>query len=113
MINVFGSKVGQEEVDQVSDSIANQWMGLKVKAFENEMVERLHTDRFLLLDSSSNGLYMVVKLLNLPTFSEVILPFFGMCACFCRCGYGYTESYGGNCTLRILLQESDKDSLKS
>ena len=36
MINVFGSKVGQEEIEQIADSINNQWMGMgpKTKAFE-------------------------------------------------------------------------------
>lgn len=76
MINVFGSKVGQEEIKNISESINNQWMGMgpKVKAFESKMAERLKTDRFLLVDSGSNGLYMAVKLLSLPEGSEIILP---------------------------------------
>lgn len=42
MINVFGSKVGQEEIEQIADSINNQWMGMgpKTKAFEARMAER-------------------------------------------------------------------------
>lgn len=76
MINVFGSSVGREEINQVSESINNQWMGMgpKVKEFESKMAERIGTERFLLVDSGSNGLYMAVKLLNLPEGSEIILP---------------------------------------
>ncbi len=76
MINVFGSKVGNEEIAEVSDSIGKQWMGMgpKVKAFESQMAERLGMDSFLLVDSGSNGLYLGMKLLNLPEGSEVIVP---------------------------------------
>ncbi len=76
MINVFGSKVGNEEIAEVSDSIGKQWMGMgpKVKAFESQMAKRLRMDSFLLVDSGSNGLYLGMKLLNLPEGSEVIVP---------------------------------------
>lgn len=76
MINVFGSKVGQEEIAEVSESIMKQWMGMgpKTKEFEAKMAERLNIQHFLLVDSGSNGLYMAIKLLNLPAGSEVILP---------------------------------------
>ena len=49
-------------------------MGPKTKAFEAKMADRLGTNAFLLVDSGSNGLYMAMKLLNLPKGSEVILP---------------------------------------
>lgn len=76
MINVFGSKVGNEEMSEVSDSILKQWMGMgpKTKEFEKKMAERLGLDDFLLVDSGSNGLFMALKLLNLPKGSEVIVP---------------------------------------
>lgn len=76
MINVFGSKVGQEEISEITESISNQWMGMgpKVKEFEGKMAERLGTERFLLVDSGSNALYLCIKLLNLPEGSEIILP---------------------------------------
>ena len=40
MITVFGSKVGKEEIAQVSESLNKQWMGMgpKVKAFEENTV---------------------------------------------------------------------------
>lgn len=83
MINVFGSKVGQEEIEQISDSISKQWMGMgpKTKAFEKRMAERLNTDRFILVDSGSNGLYMALTLLDLPKGSEVIVPSFTWVSC--------------------------------
>ncbi|MDE7432598.1 MAG: DegT/DnrJ/EryC1/StrS family aminotransferase [Lachnospiraceae bacterium] len=76
MINVFGSKVGQAEITEVSESIMKQWMGMgpKTKEFEAKMAERLQLKQFLLVDSGSNGLYMAIKLLNLPIGSEIILP---------------------------------------
>ncbi len=77
MINVFGSKVGQEEMDVVSESINKQWMGMgpNTKKFEEDMAKRLGSvNPFLLVDSGSNGLYMAITLLNLPKGSEVIVP---------------------------------------
>lgn len=76
MINVFGSRVGTNEINEVSDSISKQWMGMgnKVKEFEKRMAEKLGTDSFLMVDSGSNGLYLGLKLMNLPEGSEVILP---------------------------------------
>lgn len=48
--------------------------GAKNKEFEAKMAERLGIQHFLLVDSGSNGLYMAIKLLNLPVGSEIILP---------------------------------------
>ncbi len=31
MINVFGSRVGNDEINEVSDSIQKQWMGMGPK----------------------------------------------------------------------------------
>jgi dTDP-4-amino-4,6-dideoxygalactose transaminase len=76
VISVFGSKVGQEELDEIRTSIEAQWMGIgpKTKAFEEAFAKRLQVKDFALLDSGSNSLYMAVKLLNLPAGTEVILP---------------------------------------
>ncbi|HEY0003249.1 MAG TPA: DegT/DnrJ/EryC1/StrS family aminotransferase [Pyrinomonadaceae bacterium] len=83
IISVFGSRVGEEEIEEVSASIRAQWMGLgpKVKRFEAEFAERLKLESFTMLDSGSNSLYMAVKLLNLPAGSEVILPSFTWISC--------------------------------
>ena len=44
MINVFGSSVGLEEIENVKDSIDKQWMGMgpKTAEFERKMGERLY-----------------------------------------------------------------------
>lgn len=75
MINVFGSKVGAEELEEIKSSIDNQWLGMgdKVKQFEDIFSERLG-QRFILIDNCSNGLYLAIKLLNLEPGSEVIVP---------------------------------------
>lgn len=83
MINVFGSNVGKEEIEQISESINNQWMGMgpKVKEFESKMSDRLAPNHFLLVDSGSNALYMALVLLDLPKGSEVIVPTFTWVSC--------------------------------
>ena len=83
MINVFGSKVGSEEIEGITDSISKQWMGMgpKTKMFESRMADRLGVERFVLVDSGSNGLYMALTLLNLPKGSEVIVPSFTWVSC--------------------------------
>jgi aminotransferase len=83
MISVFGSHVGQEELEEIRTSIDNQWMGIgpKVKQFEEEFAERLKLPGFTLLDSGSNALLMAVKMLNLAQGSEIIVPSFTWISC--------------------------------
>ena len=83
MIPLFGSKTGDEEISQVSESIKNQWMGKgkKVEEFESRMKEKLKTENFIMVDSGSNALYLALKLLDLPQQSEVILPSLTWVAC--------------------------------
>jgi aminotransferase len=83
MISVFGSRVAQEELDEIRSSLEAQWMGIgpKVKKFETEFAQRLQLADFAMLDSGSNSLYMAVKLLNLAPGTEVILPSFTWISC--------------------------------
>lgn len=83
MINVFGSLVGKEELEEIRTSLEAQWMGIgpKTAAFEKQFSERLGLPGFVLLDSGSNSLHMAVKLLDLPAGSEVIVPSFTWIAC--------------------------------
>jgi len=83
MINVFGSSVGKEELEEVRTSLEAQWLGIgpKTAAFEKAFAERLALPQFTLLDSGSNALYMAVKLLNLPPGSEVVVPSFTWISC--------------------------------
>lgn len=83
MINVFGSLVGKEELEEIRTSLEAQWMGIgpKTAAFEREFSARLGLPNFVLLDSGSNSLYMAVKLLELPPGAEVVVPSFTWIAC--------------------------------
>ncbi len=83
MINVFGSLVGKEELEEIRTSLEAQWMGIgpKTAAFEKGFAERLKLPGFVLLDSGSNALHMAVKLLDLPPGSEVIVPSFTWISC--------------------------------
>lgn len=82
-ISVFGSLVGQEEIEELRSSMEAQWMGIgpKVREFEQGFAQRLGLPGFAMLDSGSNSLYMAVKLLDLPPGSEVILPSFTWISC--------------------------------
>lgn len=83
MISVFGSKVGQEELNEISSSLRNQWMGIgpKTTAFEKAFAMRLGLTGLAMMDSGSNSLVMACKLLELPPGSEVILPALTWIAC--------------------------------
>ena len=83
MISVFGSKTGQEELDEISESIQNSWLGFgpKVEKFEKSFTEKRRLNNFLMVDSGSNALYLALTLLDLPKGSEVILPSFTWVSC--------------------------------
>lgn len=83
MISVFGSLVGEEEIDNVSGCMRSQWMGFgkTVDAFENKYMEKYGLPSFAMVDSGSNALFMAVSLLDLPPGSEVILPSFTWVSC--------------------------------
>jgi len=76
MITVFGSRVGQDELEEVRTSLERQWIGMgpKTQLFEEQFAARLGLKNFLLVNSGSNALYLAIKLLNLPKGSEIILP---------------------------------------
>lgn len=83
MINVFGSKMGPEELEEVRTSLEAQWIGIgpKTKAFEDQFAARGGLPGFVLLDSGSNALHLAVKLLDLPPGSDVIVPSFTWISC--------------------------------
>jgi dTDP-4-amino-4,6-dideoxygalactose transaminase len=83
MISVFGSKVGQEEIDNVVECMKSQWMGFggNVNKFEDKYKEKFHISNFAMVDSGSNALYMAVTLLGLPKGSEIVLPSFTWVSC--------------------------------
>ena len=83
MISVFGSKVGKEEIANVTEVLESQWMGFgkKVSMFEERFAGRLGLENFAMVDSGSNALYMAVTLLDLPPGSDVIVPAFTWVSC--------------------------------
>ena len=83
MISVFGSLVGDEEIEKVSNCMKSQWMGFgkQVQEFEKKYQTKYNLPNFAMLDSGSNALYMATKLLELPLGSEVILPSFTWVSC--------------------------------
>ncbi|BCE00603.1 DegT/DnrJ/EryC1/StrS family aminotransferase [Marinicellulosiphila megalodicopiae] len=83
MITVFGSHVGEKEIESVADSMSKQWMGMgpKVAKFESNFKKRLGLENFLMVDSGSNALYMAITLLDLPKGTEVIVPTFTWVSC--------------------------------
>jgi len=83
MISVFGSRVGKEEIANVTAVMESQWMGFggKVSEFEGLFAKRLGLEHFAMVDSGSNALYMAVTLLDLPPGSDVIVPAFTWVSC--------------------------------
>jgi dTDP-4-amino-4,6-dideoxygalactose transaminase len=83
MITVFGSLVGKEEIDNVTECMSSQWMGFgkKVDLFEEKYKNKFGLKNFAMVDSGSNALFMAVKLLDLPPNSEIILPSFTWVSC--------------------------------
>lgn len=83
MISVFGSKVGKEEIENVTAVMNQQWMGFgkNVDKFEDEFSKKFNILNFIMVDSGSNALYMAVSLLNLPKGSEIIVPSFTWVSC--------------------------------
>lgn len=83
MISVFGSYVGDEEIANVTSCMREQWMGFgkNVDVFEKKYMEKFGLKSFAMVDSGSNALFMAVKLLYLPSGSEIILPTFTWVSC--------------------------------
>jgi aminotransferase len=83
MISVFGSLVGEEEIEAVATVMRSQWMGFgsKVNEFEEAYKIKFNIQNFALVDSGSNALFMAVRLLNLPIGSKIIVPSFTWVSC--------------------------------
>ena len=66
MINLFGSKVGKEELEEIRTSIESQWLGIgkKCALFEERLAKRLGLENFVMLNSGSNSLLLIQKLVE-------------------------------------------------
>jgi len=83
MIKVFASKVGQEEIDEVTDTLNSQWLGIgpKVAAFEKELAQRNNFKSVVMTDNCSNSLYTAVRCFDFPPGSEIIVPSLTFISC--------------------------------
>lgn len=83
MISVFGSKIEEEEIDNVIQIMKSQWIGFgdKVIEFEKRFSKRFDISNFIMVDSGSNALFLAIRLLNLPIGSEIIIPSFTWVSC--------------------------------
>lgn len=113
MIKVFASKTGQEEIDEVTDTLKSQWLGLgsKVTTFEQELAKRNNFKSAVMTDSCSNSLYTAVRCFDFPPGSEIIVPSLTFVSCahaitlnncvpvFCDVDYDTM-----NCSLKTIQQ---------
>jgi dTDP-4-amino-4,6-dideoxygalactose transaminase len=83
MISVFGSDVGDAEIEAASSCMRSQWLGFgrEVARFETAFAGQLGLPDFAMVDSGSNALFLAVRLLDLPAGSEVIVPSFTWVSC--------------------------------
>ena len=83
MISLSGSSVGLEELEAIRVCFERQWLGAgqETERFEKTMAERLGVSDFLFLNSASNGLQMAFHILDLPKYSEVIIPSYAWISC--------------------------------
>ncbi len=83
MIPLFGSTVGQEELDEIRSSFDAQWLGIgpKCRLFEERFAARIGCSDFVMVNSGSNALLLAVKLLYFHAGSELILPSFTWVSC--------------------------------
>lgn len=85
MIQVFGSLLGAEELEEIRDCLERQWIGMGPKTAELESALATHLDvaGVVLLNSGSNALQMAVELLGIPpgTGAEIIVPSFTWVSC--------------------------------
>ena len=83
MISVFGSDIGDQEIEAAVECLRSQWLGFgkKVDDFEKAFASHLNLTNCLMVDSGSNALYMAVRLLDLAPDDEIIIPSFTWVSC--------------------------------
>ena len=83
MITLFGSNVGNQELEAISKVFENQWIGhgKKTVEFEEMIARKCRAPGFVFMNSGSNALQAAIRILDLPKNSEIILPSFTWIAC--------------------------------
>ncbi len=78
MINIFQPSLGQTEIDAVAEVIRSNWIGRgpKTKLFEEALSKKLNVsmDNVTTVSCCTNGMFEILRLLNLAPSDEVILP---------------------------------------
>lgn len=82
MIGVFGARTGPEELEALSASVLEGWMGMGPRVAEFERALEAHLGApAVMVDSGSNALHAAIAALDLPPASDVVLPSFTWVAC--------------------------------
>jgi dTDP-4-amino-4,6-dideoxygalactose transaminase len=85
LIQVFGSLLGPEELEEIRDCLDRQWIGMgpKTAQLESALASKLGVGDVVLVNSGSNALQLAVELLDIPpgTGAEIIVPSFTWVAC--------------------------------
>ena len=74
--------IGQEEIDEVSDSLRSGWVttGPKVKRFEEQFADYVAASNAVAVNSCTAGLHLALAALGVGPGDEVILPTYTFCS---------------------------------
>lgn len=74
--------INKEDVLSVSLAVESGWIsgGSKITAFENQLEERLHIDKFITCSNGTAALHLAYLALGLRPGDEIILPGYGFLA---------------------------------
>ena len=78
MINIYQPSLGKEELDAIKEVFESNWLGKgkKTEEFTRLMSEKLGVsrDNIETVNSCTEGLFQIMRLLNLEEGDEVIIP---------------------------------------
>lgn len=83
--------IGEEEINEVIDTLRSGWIttGPKTKLFETKIAEFCNTDKVVCLNSATAALECTLRLLNIGPGDEVIVPAYtytASCSPICHVG---------------------------
>lgn len=75
-IQMFSNSMGDEELEAIKPIFKSKWIGFgnEVKLFENELGQKIGSLRLLAVNSCTNALFMSMKILDITSDDEVIIP---------------------------------------
>ena len=78
MINIYQPSLGKEELNAIKEVFESNWLGKgkKTEEFSQLMADKIDVDRSNVetINSCTEGLFQIMKLLNLEDGDEVIIP---------------------------------------